>query len=92
MERKGKEWDESRCRSLKAYMDYRRASVNYSEYVYDEIGHAYLEGTDWGSSHPALSAAERGTIDEIILALKNFGKEKMISYDKEIELLEKLRG
>ena len=39
-----------------------------------------------------LSAAERGTIDEIILALENLGEEKMISFGKEIELLEKLRG
>lgn len=92
MERKGKEWDHSRCRSLKAYVDYRRASVNYPEYVYVEIADAYYEGTEWGSSHPALSAAERGIIDEVIFALKNFGKEKMISYDKEIKLLERLRG
>ena len=92
MERKGKEWDHSRCRSLKAYVDYRRALMNCPEYVYDEIGDAYYEGSEWGSSHPALSAAERGTIDEIILALKNLGDEKMISYGKEIELLERLRG
>ena len=38
-----------------------------------------------------MSAADRGVIDEIIIALKAFGKEKMISYDKEIELLENIR-
>lgn len=92
MERKGKEWDDSRRRSLNAYVDYRRESMNYPWLVCDEIGDAYYEGTEWGSSHPALSAAERGTIDEIILALKNLGEEKMISYGKEIELLERLRG
>ena len=92
MERKGKEWNESRCRSLRTYVDYRRESMNYPEYVYDEIGDAYYEGTEWGSSHPALSAAERGIIDEVIFALKNLGEDKMISYGKEIELLERLRG
>lgn len=39
-----------------------------------------------------LTAAERGIIDEVIFALKNFGEDKMISYGKEIELLERLRG
>lgn len=92
MERKGIEWDHSRCKSLNAYVDYRRTSTNCPEYVYDEIGDAYYEGTEWGSSHPALSAAERGAIDEVILALKNLGEEKAISFDKEIELLERLRG
>ena len=92
MERKGKEWDDSRRRSLNAYVGYRRFAMVYPEYVYDEIGDAYYEGTEWGSSHPALSASERGTIDEVIFALKNIGKEKMISYDKEIKLLERLRG
>lgn len=92
MERKGIEWDNKRCDSLKAYVGYRRFSTNCPEYVYDEIGDAYYEGTEWGSSHPALSAAERGTIDEVIIALKSLGNEKMISYDKEIKLLERLRG
>lgn len=38
-----------------------------------------------------MSAADRGTIDEIILALNILGKEKMISYDKEIKWLIKLK-
>ena len=38
-----------------------------------------------------MSAADRGVVDEIILALNTLGKEKMISYDKEIEWLIKLK-
>ena len=38
-----------------------------------------------------MSAADRGIGDEIILALNTLGREKMISYDKEIEWLIKLK-
>ena len=38
-----------------------------------------------------MSAADRGIVDEIILALNTLGDEKMISYDKEIEWLIKLK-
>ena len=38
-----------------------------------------------------MSAADRGVVDEIILALRTLGEEKMVSYDKEIEWLIKLR-
>ena len=38
-----------------------------------------------------MSAADRGVVDEIILALSTLGEEKMVSYDKEIEWLIKLR-
>ena len=38
-----------------------------------------------------MSAADRGVVDEIILALNTLGEEKKISYDKEIEWLIKLR-
>ena len=38
-----------------------------------------------------MSAADRGVVDEIILALSILGEEKMVSYDKEIEWLIKLR-
>lgn len=38
-----------------------------------------------------MSAGDRGIINEIILALNTLGKEKMISYDKEIEWLIKLK-
>lgn len=38
-----------------------------------------------------LSAADRGIVDEIILALNTLGKEKMISFNKEIEWLIKLK-
>lgn len=38
-----------------------------------------------------MSAADRGVVDEIILALNTLGKEKRISYYKEIEWLIKLK-
>ena len=38
-----------------------------------------------------MSAADRGIVDEIILALNTLGKEKLISYDKEIEWLNQLK-
>jgi len=38
-----------------------------------------------------MSAADRGIVDEIILALNTLAAEKMINYDKEIEWLIKLR-
>jgi len=38
-----------------------------------------------------MSAADRGVVDEIILALNTLGEEKMISYDKEIEWLNQLK-
>jgi hypothetical protein len=92
MERKGKEWNDARNVSMNGYVKFRKSVIGYPGYVYDEIADAYREGTEWGSSHPALSAAERGIIDEVIFALKNLGEDKMISFCKEIELLERLRG
>ena len=38
-----------------------------------------------------MSAEDRGIVDEIILALNTLGEENMISYDKEIEWLIKLK-
>lgn len=38
-----------------------------------------------------IAAADRGIVDEIILALNSLGEEKMISYNKEIEWLVKLK-
>lgn len=43
-----------------------------------------LEGT-------LFSAADRGKIDEIIFALKNLEKDKMLCYSEEIKFLEKIR-
>jgi hypothetical protein len=37
-----------------------------------------------------ITAADRGIADEIIFALNTLGKEKMISYDKEIAWVKKL--
>ena len=39
-----------------------------------------------------LTAADRGKIDEIIMALTTLGEEKMISYTEEIEFLLKLKN
>lgn len=55
---------------------------------------AFEKGALWADRHPQnpqLSAADRGIIDEIIFALNSLGKEKMISYHKEIEFLNKIR-
>lgn len=38
-----------------------------------------------------LTAADRGKIDEIILALTTLGDEKMINYDEEIDFLNGIR-
>ena len=38
-----------------------------------------------------MSAADRGVVNEIILALNTLAEEKMISYYKEIEWLTKLK-
>lgn len=43
-------------------------------------------------NHKLLTTSDRGTIDEIITALRSLGNEKMISYTKEIELLLKLKN
>ena len=54
----------------------------------------FIDGARWADAHPQnpqLSAADRGIIDEIIFALNSLGKEKMISYHKEIEFLNKIR-
>ena len=53
---------------------------------------AFINGAEWADEHPKqiiLSAADRGIIHEIIFALNSLGKEKMISYDKEIKFLNK---
>lgn len=38
-----------------------------------------------------LTAADRGKIDEIIMALTTLGQEKMINYNKEIDFLNNIR-
>lgn len=43
------------------------------------------------SVNSPITAADRCTAEEIILALNTLGEEKMISYDKEIEWLNKLK-
>lgn len=54
----------------------------------------FMDGALWSDAHPkqiTLSAADRGIIGEIIFALNSLGEEKMISYHKEIEFLNKIR-
>lgn len=67
------------------------ASYNFTGEYHNTEFH---EGVKWSDEHPKnpqLSAADRGIIDEIIFALNSLGKEKMISYHKEIEFLNKIR-
>lgn len=54
----------------------------------------FKEGAEWSDSHPKrlFNAENRGTIDEIIMALTTLGEEKMISYTKEIDFLKRIRG
>lgn len=76
------------------------AGVNYDcETEADAFYHAvqkeaFVAGAAYADEHPRnpqLSAADRGIIDEIIFALNSLSKEKMISYHKEIEFLNKIR-
>ena len=62
-----------------------------SEY-FNGAKHTLITLTDFVDVTPLFNAEEKGIIDEIILALKTFGKEKMISYDREIEFLKRIRG
>ena len=76
--------------------DYIKGADNLHGYKPDieDIKIAYKSGAEWADEHPKnpqLSAADRGIIDEIIFALNSLGKEKMISYHKEIEFLNKIR-
>ena len=50
-------------------------------------------GLDKGfcKNNKLLTAADRGKIDEIILALTTLGQEKMINYDEEIDFLNNIR-
>lgn len=62
--------------------------INTAKYI------GFIKGANWSDDHPKkiiMSAADRGTIDEIIFALKTLGNEKMISYAKEIKFLNKIR-
>lgn len=63
-------------------------NINTFKYI------GFVGGANWADEHPKktlLSAADRGTIDEIIFALKALGNEKMISYAKEIKFLNNIR-
>jgi hypothetical protein len=75
----------------------RHASDNYKRQFPDGYVNEndYIAGAIWSDENPQkpyLSAADRGIIDEIIFALNTLSKEKMISYDKEIKFLNKIRN
>ena len=76
------------------------AGVNYDIETETDSFYHYLQmeafnaGAEWADEHPQnsqLSVTDRGIIDEIIFALNSLSKEKMISYHKEIEFLNKIR-
>jgi len=70
------------------------ADAEYEE-DYETPAYNFQAGAEWADEHPkqiTLSAADRGIIHEIIFALNSLGKEKMISYHKEIEFLNKIRN
>ena len=55
----------------------------------------YIAGAIWSDENPQklqLSAVDRGIINEIIFVINTLSKEKMISYDKEIKFLNKIRN
>lgn len=63
-------------------------------YEPDDMIDMFKLGAIYADEHPkqiTLSAADRGVIDEIIFTLNTLGEEKMISYHKEIEFLNKIR-
>lgn len=55
----------------------------------DNISYGLDKG--FSKNHKLLTAADRGKIDEIILALTTLGQEKMINYDEEINFLNNIR-
>ena len=68
--------------------------VEGEDYINSHRYFGFVAGAKWSDDHPKkiiMSAADRGTIDEIIFALKTLGNEKMISYEKEIKFLNKIR-
>ena len=88
--------EETKKASFEAYPE----NIGYSTisdqlYDYNALDRKiWVSGAEWADEHPkqiTLSAADRGIIDEIIFALNSLGKEKMISYHKEIEFLNKIR-
>ena len=71
-------------------------------YKVDDNRHTSIRSADieWLANHffelglsvnNPITAADKGTAEEIILALNTLGEEKMISYDKEIEWLNKIK-
>ena len=73
--------------------DIIQAAINkYSKF--DEHRAGFIDGALWADNNPKetkLSAADRGAIDEVIIALKYLENEKMMSFYKEIEALQKIR-
>ena len=83
------------------YEEIEKAAERYMKNIVTplpaSIKTAFIKGAEWVDEYHkpkvlwTLSAADRGIIDEIIFALNSLGEEKMISYHKEIEFLNKIR-
>lgn len=69
----------------------KAAQSRFSGNLYhEEYVNAFRDGANWADDNPietTFTAADRGTIDEIILALTTLGEEKMIDYSRELEFL-----
>ena len=68
--------------------DYEQVDVAWNN-DFDFIAKHFFE-LGLSVNNPII-AADRGIVEEIILALNTLGEEKMISYDKEIEWLNKIK-
>ena len=77
----------------KEYKDFVEEDPVYNKLVNGIVGKAIANHFfELGLSvNNPITAADRGTAEEIILALNTLGEEKMISYDKEIKWLNKLK-
>lgn len=72
-------------------VDYLRR-VGYKIYTLEEWEErSNMKITILDGTISALTAKDRGYIDEIIKVLTNYGAEKMISYHEEIEFLKRIR-
>lgn len=68
-------------------------SAKNDDRIIDRLNHiSYDLGKILNNKKMLLTAADRGKIDEIVMALTTLGEEKMISYTEEIEFLMKLRN
>lgn len=67
-------------------------SAKNDDRIIDRLDHiSYDLGKILNNKKMLLTAADRGKIDEIIMALTTLGEEKMINYDEEINFLNNIR-